>query len=97
MKQISFALQEKNETDSVFSLIRQHVQWMDSKGIRQWNAADYLSAYPRSYYAEQQASAKEKLFVRLDCAIDHPFLNSYCESQGYESAGTCTDGPYIGS
>lgn len=36
-------------------------------------------------------------FMRLDCAEDNEFLNSYYDSMGYRLAGRCEDGVYIGN
>lgn len=49
-----FRRAEPQETDVVFDLIEQRVQWMDEKDIRQWNVTNYLNAYPIEYYEEQQ-------------------------------------------
>lgn len=38
-----------------------------------------------------------KDFLRLDCAVDNVFLNSYYESMGYLLVGRCQDGPYDGN
>ena len=46
---------------------------------------------------EKLAMQNGKKFVRLDCAKDNEFLNHYYAALGYEMAGTCTDGPYIGN
>ena len=45
---------------------------------------------------EKLAAGKGKSFVRLDCAEDSSFLNSYYESLGYRPAGFCRDGAYKG-
>lgn len=154
-----FRCATKEDIDAVFSLYEKRVQWMDAKGIHQWNGTDYLVIYPKSYYQEQQAcsalyvllddidsivgavvllqnderwadrandsslyihnlvtdpdvmgcgkkllSEVEKLaqlhgkrYVRLDCATDSVFLNGYYSSAGYEIAGQCKDGLYIGN
>ena len=57
-----------DEIDSVFTLYKKRVAWMDEAGIRQWNVTDYLGAYPKSYYEEQLHN--DNLFVlREDCQI----------------------------
>lgn len=45
---------------------------------------------------EKFAKESSKDFVRLDCARDNSFLNSYYESQGYLPAGECEEGLYKG-
>ncbi len=147
-----------SETEDVFALYADRIQWMNENGIRQWNMTDYLQAYPKSYYQRQQregrlyvlkqngriagaavlleqderwpdsgitsafyvhnlvtrsdakgvgvlllaqaealAKARGKRKMRLDCAVDNPFLNQYYENLGYRPAGCCTDGPYEGN
>ena len=44
-----------SDIDAVFQLYKKRIQWMDSKGIRQWNVTGYLDAYPMDYYRTQQA------------------------------------------
>ena len=41
------------ELDAIFGLYEKRVRWMDEEGIRQWNATDYLTAYPPAYYREE--------------------------------------------
>lgn len=44
-------------------------------------------------YTRQQG----KRFLRLDCAVDNAFLNSYYAEKGYKMCGTCIDGLYEGN
>lgn len=46
---------------------------------------------------EQLASKQKKRYVRLDCATDNVFLNSYYSEMGYQLAGTCEEGLYKGN
>ena len=46
---------------------------------------------------ENIAKLHGKRCVRLDCAVDNAVLNDYYASAGYELAGKCQDGPYIGN
>lgn len=47
--------------------------------------------------AEKTAVGRGMRFMRLDCAEDNEFLNSYYDSLGYRLAGRCEDGAYIGN
>ena len=49
-----FRRAEAAETAAVYSLFKKRIRWMDEKGIRQWNANNYLSIYPLEYFARQQ-------------------------------------------
>lgn len=51
------------EVYPVFELVKKRVQWMDEKGIRQWNVTGYLEAYPVSYYEERQKEGQ--LYILL--------------------------------
>lgn len=154
----TFRLAEPSDIDAVFQLYKKRIQWMDEKGIRQWNVTGYLDAYPIDYYRTQQSLGKlyvleenstiigavvllqeddrwreesnvpafyihnlvadteargggkeilleveriarqrGKRFIRLDCARDNGFLNTYYSSLGYVLAGTCQEGTYIGN
>ena len=48
-------------------------------------------------FVEQMAVRHHKKYVRLDCSIDNPELNTYYEKRGYHLAGQCQEGPYIGN
>lgn len=55
-KYYSLSTAEEKELDRIFSLYVARVRFMDEKGIRQWNVTDYLSVYPKEYYAKMQRS-----------------------------------------
>ena len=42
----------KSGVPQMFSMILKRMEWMDEKGIQQWNAAKYDTIYPLSYYEE---------------------------------------------
>lgn len=46
---------------------------------------------------EAVAAAQGKRLIRLDCAVDNPFLNRYYAAAGYTPAGMCVDGTYVGN
>ncbi len=48
----------------MFSMILRRMEWMEEKGIRQWNVAEYDEIYPLSYYEEERQ--KGELFVLAD-------------------------------
>ena len=37
---------EKEEVPQMFSMILQRMEWMDKKGIEQWNVTNYEYIYP---------------------------------------------------
>lgn len=48
-----FRLAINNEIDTIFSLYKKRIQWMDKSGIQQWNMTNYLEVYPISHYADR--------------------------------------------
>ena len=46
---------------------------------------------------ETLGARQGKQFLRLDCSVDNPTLNSYYEEAGYRFAGYCMDGVYHGT
>ncbi len=46
---------------------------------------------------EELSKSLGKEYLRLDCACDNTFLNSYYESMGFKLAGNCKDGEYFGN
>ena len=64
----SYLFRRLGPTDApqVFGLIVKRIEWMDQKGISQWNDTGYLEAYPLSYY---ESEAREGRLYGL-CADD---------------------------
>lgn len=54
---------EYAQIPEIFALYEARIRWMDAVGLRQWNATDYLSVYPASYFESMQA--KKLLYVLL--------------------------------
>lgn len=57
-KEYIFECAGEDDVEAIFSLYEKRVRWMDEKGIYQWNATDYLSAYPISYYYDCQKNGE---------------------------------------
>lgn len=51
----------RQEIPRLFAMIRERMAWMDEKGIRQWNVAQYDQIYPQAYY--EQERQKGHVFV----------------------------------
>lgn len=49
----SFGKAGAGEIGAIFALYERRVRWMNEKGIRQWNATDYLDVYPVGYYENE--------------------------------------------
>lgn len=45
----------------IISLVKKRIEWMDCKGISQWNKTHYLEHYPENYYI--QAAQSKMLYV----------------------------------
>lgn len=58
----------KDEIPQMFLLILKRIQWMDQKGIQQWNTTGYAKTYPQSYYEEERL--KGRVFVLVDKTSD---------------------------
>lgn len=56
----------KSEVPQMFSMILKRLEWMDEKGIQQWNAAKYDKIYPLSYYEEKRLSGEVFVLVSKD-------------------------------
>ena len=48
----TFELAGEQAVDEVFGLILRRIDWMDEKGIRQWNVTGYAEAYPKTHYQD---------------------------------------------
>lgn len=62
-----FELAAPEDVEPVFRLYERRISWMNEKNIRQWNTTDYLSAYPISYYREQQRRGNLCVLRGEDC------------------------------
>lgn len=56
----------KSEVPQMFSMILKRMEWMDEKGIQQWNAAKYDTIYPLSYYEEKRLNGEVFVLVSKD-------------------------------
>ncbi len=53
-----FRSAKKEDIPGIFSLYEKRIAWMEEKGLHQWNATDYLTVYPRSYFQTQAAAGR---------------------------------------
>ena len=53
MAKFSFRQAEPGEEEAIFRLVVRRVEWMDQKGLHQWNESNYLEAYPLEYYRQE--------------------------------------------
>lgn len=49
------------DLQAVCDIIQERIDWMNEKGIRQWNVTDYWGRYPVSHYAE--LIEKQEMYV----------------------------------
>ena len=49
---------EAGDIPGIFALYEKRIAWMEEKGLHQWNATDYLTVYPRSYFRAQAAQGR---------------------------------------
>ena len=50
-----------NQLSAILDIVQQRIDWMDQKGLYQWNKTDYMGVYPPSYF--QGLIEKGELFV----------------------------------
>lgn len=53
-----------SDVDSIISLIQSRIQWMNMKGIDQWNKSDYLETFTLTYFAN--VINRQNLYKVLD-------------------------------
>ena len=63
-----FKRAEQENIQDCFSIIEKRVNWMESNGIKQWNATDYLNTYPIAYFVAHQKAGN--LYVYQDIEYD---------------------------
>ena len=48
----------EEDVPGIFALYEKRIAWMEAKGLHQWNATDYLTVYPQSYFQAQAAEGR---------------------------------------
>lgn len=49
---------------TILALLQKRIDWMDEKGLYQWNKTAYLTVYPASYFAER--IGENSVFLAMD-------------------------------
>lgn len=68
------------QVDAVFALYEKRVQWMNEKGIRQWNENAYLQVFPKAYYLRQQEAGHLYVWAEGDSVLGAAVLLEEDES-----------------
>lgn len=99
-----YVLVENNVIIGAVVLLQEDDRWKEKTGqpafyIHNLVADTTVNGAGKEILLEVEIIARQqgKHFIRLDCAMDNAFLNGYYGSLGYEMAGTCQDGPYVGN
>lgn len=50
MDNLTFRPAIPDDVDAIIGLVQMRIDWMDLKGLHQWNETDYFGRYPRSYW-----------------------------------------------
>ena len=89
---------------AVGALLREDPRWEDGLTTNAWYLHHFATALDKPGVGAEMLKSMEtytkacgKDYLRLDCAVDNAFLNSYYEGKGYAMRGTCVDGPYEGN
>jgi|GEM_PF-88023 len=64
----TFTRAKPEDIQEIYSIVKKRVQWMEDKGIRQWNTTDYLNTYPPAYFIAHQKAGN--LYVAKDHTND---------------------------
>lgn len=99
-----YVLAENNTIIGAVVLLQEDDRWMEKADqpafyVHNLVTDTGVSGAGKEILSEAETIARQqgKRFVRLDCAADNTFLNYYYGSLGYEVAGTCQEGTYIGN
>ena len=52
------------DVPTILALLQKRIDWMDEKGLYQWNKTAYLTVYPASYFAER--IRENSVFLAVD-------------------------------
>lgn len=60
----TFEFLKEHELSNVIDIISQRIQWMDEKGMKQWNQGDYLSFLFFRLFFEASSEARNTGYER---------------------------------
>ena len=52
------------DVPTILALLQKRIDWMDEKGLCQWNKTAYLTVYPAEYFAER--IGENSVFLAMD-------------------------------
>ena len=52
------------DVPTILALLQKRIDWMDEKGLYQWNKTAYLTVYPAEYFAER--IGENSVFLAMD-------------------------------
>lgn len=100
-----YLYEDNGVVTGAFVLFNRDVRWKDNDDVSDACYLHNLATDPAVKglgktlieEAEQITVERGRRRLRLDCAVDNPFLNDYYEKLGYKLCGECIDDLYIGN
>ncbi len=96
----------RSDAETLFEIIKRRVEWMDEKGIDQWNNHDYLNVFPFEYYIKKADEGKlcvykedgkvvcgavlEESDMRWDDGEKAIYVHNFAADEGHPGAGRKT-------
>ena len=77
----------KDEAGDIFELYVKRVEWMGENNIRLWIDTDYLHAYPREFYEQEQAAGNLYVLEDLSTGSIAAAAVLYEEDENWQDSG----------
>ena len=96
----------EEDVPAIMALLQQRIDWMDEKGLYQWNKTGYLTCYPPAHF--QRLIREDLVFVAwadgvltgvmalLSRDLRWPNGDDGKAYYVHHPAGECVDGAYVG-
>lgn len=85
--ELEFLKADISMLDDIYDLILKRVEWMDKKGIKQWNVTNYIEFYPKDYYKKQIEENNLYVIVKMCKVVSAIVLLD--EDSAWEDTKSC--------
>ncbi len=75
-----------NHLPAILDLIQKRIEWMDEKGLYQWNKTDYMGVYPPEYFLK--LIQKKEVFIACEGEKAVGVMALFSEDPRWEKAGS---------
>lgn len=83
---MTITLATANHLTAILEILQQRIDWMDIKGLYQWNKTDYMGVYPPEYF--MALIEKQIVFVAIEGVTVQGVMALFPEDPRWKKSGT---------